>query len=251
MKQAVVLAGGLGTRLRKAVPDCPKPMAPVAGRPFLEMVLDYLQGQGVHRVVLAVSYGREQIQRHFANTWGNLRIDYSVELDPLGTGGAIRQALALCDEGAVTVVNGDTYFGVDLPAMHAVHAHAHAHLSLAVRQEQDCARYGRVLLDEHGERVRGFAEKQPGAPGWINGGCYVIDRNAFASQSLPKRFSFEQDYLPQAVEKPPYPLAFPSDAHFIDIGIPEDWGRAQAELMSLAGGVRGESSSGGLTFSTQ
>lgn len=227
--QAIVLAGGLGTRLRPAVPDLPKALAPVAGRPFLEYVLEYLKMQGIRRVVLAVSYGRELIQTHFGRRWRSLDLCYSTEERPLGTGGAIMQALTLTEGAPVVVLNGDTMFPINLAEMRALHITGASELTIAVRYEEDCSRYGRVLLDDR-NNVRGFEEKRAGTSGWMNGGCYLLSPALFANWRPAHRLSFEQDVLPTAVASHPPPQAYRSQRPFIDIGTPEDFRRAQTIL---------------------
>lgn len=226
--QAIVLAGGLGTRLRQAVPDLPKPLAPVAGRPFLDHVLAWLGGQDVSHVVLAVSHQWEKIRDEFGTRAHGMKIRYSIEDQPLGTGGAIAQAFGWLEDDHALVVNGDTLFPVDVQAMYTAHRSVAARLTMAVKHVPDCSRYGRVLLDRFGV-VEGFAEKQAGAAGWINGGCYCVARWLLEDYGPGTAFSFENDLLNRHVGSI-HPLAHRSDAYFIDIGVPEDWQRAQREL---------------------
>ena len=230
--QAIVLAGGLGTRLRSAVPELPKPLAPVAGRPFLDHVLQWLSENGAGEVVLAVSYRWRAIQRAFGHRAHDMTLRYSVEQEPLGTGGALVQAFTELDDDHAVVVNGDTLFAVDLRAMYRAHIGAGSQLTMAVKHMEDCSRYGRVLMDDAGA-VTGFAEKQAGAPGWINGGCYCVARQLFRDHSPGRVFSFEQDLLQSNVTSI-QPLVCRSDAYFIDIGVPADWQRASAELAGAA-----------------
>lgn len=226
--QAIILAGGLGTRLRRAVPDLPKPLAPVAGRPFLDHVLAWLSGQGVTHVVLAVSYQWEQIRDEFGTRSHGMKIRYSIEEQPLGTGGAIAQAFQWLEDDHALVINGDTWFPVDLAAMYTAHRSVAARLTMAVKHVPDCSRYGRVLFNRFGV-VEGFAEKQAGVPGWINGGCYCVARWLLEDYGVEPAFSLEQDILAAHVDSI-HPLVHTSDAHFIDIGVPEDWQRAEKEL---------------------
>ncbi len=226
--QAIILAGGLGTRLRQTVPDVPKPLAPVAGRPFLDHVLAWLGSQDVTESVLAVSYQWEMIRARFGNRAHGITLRYSVEEHPLGTGGAIRQAFQLLEDDHALVVNGDTLFPVDVDAMYTAHRSVAARLSMAVKRVPDCARYGQVLFDRFGV-VQGFAEKQAGVPGWINGGCYCAARWLLDDYGHDQAFSFEQDLVAPNITSI-HPLVHRSDAYFIDIGVPEDWQRAQREL---------------------
>ena len=222
--EAIVLAGGLGTRLRGIVDDVPKPMAPVLGRPFLAYVLDQLVDGGFHTVVLATGYRHQAIRSYFGEEYRGLALVWSVESEPLGTGGAIRLACDQAHSGDVFVLNGDTYLELDYRAMLKAHVRAAAQLSLAVCQVPDIARYGALEVSEG--IVRGFREKGQSGPGWINGGTYVLGPKLH--DRLPKRgaFSFEQELLAPEVQSI-RPLAFPTTGLFIDIGIPEDYTRVQ------------------------
>ena len=225
--EAIILAGGLGTRLRSVVADLPKAMAPVAGRPFLEHLLDLLARAGFASAVLAVGYRADAIREHFGDRYRGLPLAYSVEGQPLGTGGAIRLAMNQASSPEVFVVNGDTFVDVDFSAMLAAHRTASAKLTIAVHEVPDAARYG--ALDIAGDRVRGFFEKGREGPGWINAGVYLIARTLLDGEALPTAFSFESDYLvPNVVAL--RPLAFPTEGLFIDIGVPEDYDRAQSLL---------------------
>jgi D-glycero-alpha-D-manno-heptose 1-phosphate guanylyltransferase len=225
--QAIVLAGGLGTRLRGVVDDVPKPMAPVQGRPFLAFVFDQLVDSGFHAAILAVGYRHQAIRAHFGDAYRSLALLYSVEQEPLGTGGAIRLACTQVTTDEVFVLNGDTYLELDFQAMLDAHRRAGTELSLAVCQVPDVARYGALEVSEG--IVRGFREKGWSGPGWINGGVYLFEpalRQRFPSRGA---FSFEQALLvPEA--RSIRPLAFPTTGLFIDIGIPDDYARAQQIL---------------------
>src|SRR5262245_17720256 len=141
MATAIILAGGLGTRLREAVPDLPKPMAPVAGRPFLEHQLDLWIAQGVRRFVLAVGYRHEAIVQHFGASYRGATLEYSVETQPLGTGGALRQAAAMVGDERALLLNGDTWFDVPLPALAARAMPLDADWCFALFRHDDPARY--------------------------------------------------------------------------------------------------------------
>jgi D-glycero-alpha-D-manno-heptose 1-phosphate guanylyltransferase len=223
----IVLAGGLGTRLRSVVAELPKAMAPVAGRPFLEHLLDVLALAGFASTVLAVGYRADAIREHFGDRYRGLPLTYSVEGLPLGTGGAIRLAMNHASSPEVFVVNGDTFVDVDFSAMLAAHRRTSARLTIAVHEVPDAARYG--ALDIAGDRVRGFFEKGRVGPGWINAGVYLLARTLLDGEALPTSFSFESDYLVPNVEAL-RPLAFRTDGLFIDIGVPEDYASAQSLL---------------------
>lgn len=224
MTDAVILAGGLGTRLRSAVADLPKSMAPVAGRPFLTYLLQFLEMNGIRRVVLAVGYRKEAISDFFGSSYGNLKLVYSVEQEPLGTGGALLQSLALVD-GPSLVLNGDTFLRLDYRAMAAsFNDHPDAQLVVALRPVPDAGRYGAALVAEG--RIQGFTARGTPGPGLINAGSYLVAPDIFQRYPMPGKFSFESDFL-QARAQEVQPIAFQCQAPFIDIGIPEALQEAQ------------------------
>lgn len=220
----------MGTRLRNVISDLPKPMAPIAGKPFLRILLDDLIAAGFSSVTLAVGYKHEIIQEYFGDNYRSLRLRYSVERDPLGTGGAIRLALDGTTDSDVFVVNGDTHLELDYEAMRLTHEMSKASLTVAVQTVSDVGRYG--SLDIREGRICGFFEKGRTGPGTINGGIYLISRKLFNLYQLPDRFSFETDFLMRNIDAL-RPLTFPTEGTFIDIGIPEDYARAQKILAPL------------------
>jgi D-glycero-alpha-D-manno-heptose 1-phosphate guanylyltransferase len=222
--EAIVLAGGLGTRLRTVVPDLPKPMAPVAGRPFLAWILDRLADADFRRAVLAVGYRHEVIRDHFRLDYRGVELVYSVEDAPLGTGGAMRLALGYVTGSPVFVLNGDTYLDVDYVAMSAAHAAHGVALSVAVVRVPDVSRYGSLEIED--DRISGFLEKGSHGPGYINAGVYLVDAGLLAGIPAGTPYSFEQELMVPGVSML-RPLAFRSDGLFIDIGVPEDYERAQ------------------------
>lgn len=230
--QAIVLAGGLGTRLRSVVPDLPKPMAPVAGRPFLAWMLDALAAAGVQHLVLAVGYRHEVIRARFGDAFEGIAIEYSVEAQPLGTGGAIRLAAERTDATRpVLVLNGDTFLQIDLRAMHEGHVAAGERLTVAACRVEDVSRYGALRVD--GGHITGFLEKGHAGPGLINAGTYVLAPDALRALPAGEAFSFEQRVLVGALERL-RPAVFETPGAFIDIGVPEDYARAQTLLPQLA-----------------
>jgi len=232
--EAVILAGGAGTRLRSVVSDLPKPMAGVAGRPFLAYQLDYLVAPGASRLILSVGYRREKIMEHFGDRYAGVPVSYVVEEEPLGTGGAIRESLrAVCGESAL-ILNGDTFFPVDLNGMlRALHA-GDCGLVMAVKELFRFDRYGTVVMAEG--RITGFRERGLCERGYINGGIYAVTKAITTLFPDRQTFSFEADFLEQQVGRIGV-VPFCSDAYFIDIGIPEDYQRAQHEL-PLQGGEK-------------
>ena len=222
--EAVVLAGGFGTRLRTVVADVPKPMAPVGGRPFLEYVLGGLAGKGVKRAVLSVGYLHEKIVAHFGDRFGSMALDYAIETEPLGTGGAIAAALLKCSSDPVLVLNGDTYFDLEVQAL-AAHWQRHHAPVIVAREVDDVSRYGQ--LDVAGGQVRRFVEKGGSGPGLINAGAYLLPRDIFGATPPRAPFSIEADFLVTYVQGHRTD-AFVTRGEFIDIGIPEDFERAQS-----------------------
>lgn len=229
--QALVLAGGLGTRLRPVVGDLPKVLAPVAGRPFLEHVLADLDAQGFRHVVLAVGFRSETVVAHFGATFGRLRLAYSEEREPLGTGGAVKLGLEVALPGPCFVLNGDTWLDLDYAEMLRLHLATEARVTMAVRAVADVARYGAVEI--RGGRVTRFAEKGATGAGHINAGIYLLDRTLFAGLDLPSAFSLERDFLaPRIGALAPVPFA--TEGRFVDIGVPEDFARAQGMFAARA-----------------
>ena len=223
--EAVILAGGLGTRLRSVVSEVPKCMAPVDGKPFLQYMLEWLSRFDVSHVVLSVGYLREVIFAFIDSREWPFEISYAVEEEPLGTGGGIRLALTKCREDRVIVLNGDTFFNVDLKALTFA-----APVTLALKPMRDFDRYGAV--DLAGGLVTGFHEKTACTEGLINGGVYALVRSRLDLAFYPGRFSFEKDLLePLAAAR--LVAGQVQEGYFIDIGIPEDYTRAQRELPEI------------------
>ena len=233
---AVVLVGGLGTRLRSLITDVPKPMALVNGKPFLDTLLSrLLRYAEIERVVLAVGYKREVVQAYFEDEKAGRRIVYAVESEPLGTGGGIFNAVSAVSDlsSEVLVLNGDTLFEVDIAKMLQHHRQQQADITMALKPMIRFERYGTVELV--GERIVGFKEKQYCAAGKINGGVYLIDKALFEKvdvEAMPRKFSFETDVLERYCNRLEV-SGFVSDGYFIDIGIPADYQRAQRELCNL------------------
>lgn len=221
-REAIVLAGGLGTRLRTVVSDFPKPMAPVAGRPFLRYILDMLSENDFDHVVLAVGYKHKVIEDYFNNQYRNLAISYSVEDHPLKTGGAIAQALALCENDWVFILNGDSYLETGYSKLEKCTGNS-VQCILSSRMMSHVDRYGTLKVSTSGV-ITQFVEKGSAVRGLINGGVYLLKRESF--QGLEGPFSFECDYLEKRVNEGNY-IACEMSGTFIDIGVPEDYEQAQ------------------------
>ncbi len=231
LKEAIILAGGKGTRLKSVIQDIPKPMAPVADRPFLDYLLMWLARHFFKRVVLSVGYEKEQIIHHYGNSFETLEIVYSEENQPLGTGGGLLKAFDLLTEEHVLILNGDTFFDIDPIELLENHLFSESQLTLALKKMNHFSRYGVVETDNDG-RILQFLEKEPRTEGLINGGVYVANINLFEAFDLNESFSFETDFLEPNLEELPL-FAFECHGYFIDIGIPEDYTKAQDEIPAL------------------
>jgi D-glycero-alpha-D-manno-heptose 1-phosphate guanylyltransferase len=226
MMEAIVLAGGFGTRLRAVVPDLPKPMAPIAGRPFLEILLSVLAENGFRRVVLSLGYMADSVVGHFGEEFAGMSLVHEIERTPLGTGGAVRRALRRCESDHVFVLNGDTYLDLEFAEVEAEWQRDRVPIIVA-RAVPDTMRYGR--LSTTGRRVTGFVRKGAAGAGLINAGCYVFPRAFDRDFPSDEAFSLEGDFLESAVARMPIHF-FVSSGDFIDIGVPDDYERAQSEL---------------------
>lgn len=227
--EAIILAGGKGTRLRAVVSDIPKPMASVAGKPFLEYILKRLIKVGFTHAVLSVGYRHEVITKYFGDDFNGLSIDYFKEDKPLLTGGAIKASLSLCRENRVFVLNGDTFFDVDYNKMQTLSEKTNAPLVMAVKKMYDFDRYGSLEIKD--DYIASFREKEYSKEGYINGGIYLIKKNALDNVDK-EEFSFEVDFAQKFCGKLKIPV-FYSDGYFIDIGIPEDYKKAEREIMFM------------------
>ena len=225
MFECIILAGGLGTRLRSVVADLPKCMAPVAGRPFLDILIDRLHAKGVKHIILSLGYLHDVIEAHIRDRYPHADITCHVEREPLGTGGAIRASLELAHGEDVFVFNGDTWFDVDLGQLQSFHDRHACDCTVALKAMRDFSRYGRVEIGAEQDIVR-FMEKEPCAEGLINGGVYLIRRSAFLQEAFPEKFSFEADYLARYLERHAI-KGMLQEGYFIDIGVPEDYALAQ------------------------
>lgn len=232
--EVVILAGGLGTRLRSVVADVPKCMAPVAGKPFLWYLLKYLTKYDVSRVILSVGYLREVIFEWINSNKDEFpfEFDYAIEEEPLGTGGGIKLALNKVRDPYAIILNGDTFFDVNLDTLCQYHYSSKKNITLALKLMRKFNRYGTVSLDKMYGTILSFNEKQYCDEGLINGGVYIVNRNASIFEGLPDKFSFETAVLePQCAALNLQGLV--QDGYFIDIGIPEDYDKANREFPNL------------------
>jgi len=232
IKEAIILAGGLGTRLRKVVKDIPKPMAEINGRPFLVYLLKYLSLQGIEKVILSVGYKHEVIINYFGSNFENLKLIYSIEEAPLGTGGAIKKSLNYLDSEEALILNGDTLFEVNLHKFYNLYKTYNTYLSIALKKVKNPDRYGIIEIDKN-FKIKKFYEKGiQKKEGLINGGIYFLNKVFFASLKMPNFFSFERDFLEKYYQNYDF-YGFPCEGYFIDIGIPEDYEKAKEELKNF------------------
>jgi D-glycero-alpha-D-manno-heptose 1-phosphate guanylyltransferase len=228
IKEAIILAGGFGTRLRDALPDLPKSMAPVNGRPFLFYIINYLRIQGIEKFIFSLGYKHEVIEAYLNANFPTLDFKCVIEKEPLGTGGAILACCYKASEQTVLVVNGDTLFKVDLRTAANHHSKHNSDFTLVLKPMENFERYGVVELNED-DSIKSFQEKKFYKHGLINGGCYILNTEQFLAEELPSKFSFEKDYLEKYFDTRKIYGAVQNE-YFIDIGIPEDFIRAQHEL---------------------
>jgi D-glycero-alpha-D-manno-heptose 1-phosphate guanylyltransferase len=230
MTTAIVLAGGLGTRLRSVVQDVPKPMAAINGKPFLELLLSYYSKQGVTRFILSVGHLAHVIQDYFGHQWQNCAIEYSIETTPLGTGGGILQASKLLtpQDKTCLAINGDTFFAIDLIKLEEFHQKKGAAITLSAFASTDIERYMGMSINID-DRIRMLNVKSQSGACLVNGGAYLINHSllkSLANQTIAPQ-SWENDTLPRLLTQEVGLYAHAVDADFIDIGIPSDYQRAQ------------------------
>lgn len=226
--QALILAGGLGTRLRNVIKDRPKAMALVNGRPFLEYQIRFLKNNGIDDIVLSTGYMSEKIEEHFGSgkNYG-VSIVYVEEKELLGTGGAIKNSLDILDR-QFFALNGDSIFLVDLISMVKFHKNNHADLTLTITKVKDKTRFGNVKIDDKFQ-ILGFVEKENIAGDLINGGIYFFEKNNFDWNAFPQKFSIEKEFFPNVVTKSKV-FGFISDSYFIDIGTEEDYEKFRKQI---------------------
>lgn len=230
---AVILAGGLGTRLRSAVPDLPKPMAPVNGKPFLASLMNYWSGQGIKRFVLSIGYKSQTIVDYFGSSFNGAEIDYVVEKSPLGTGGGLLLANQRLDlDSPYLLLNGDTFFSVGLKKFSDFFDNVDADWCFSLFQTSDFQRYLGLDIGENGE-IQNFRSNILSGFRFANGGVYSLHPRSLRALNIPVgiRISLEDEIFPSLISQKQkvYGLVFSNN--FIDIGIPEDYKKA-AELIA-------------------
>jgi D-glycero-alpha-D-manno-heptose 1-phosphate guanylyltransferase len=230
IREAIILAGGLGTRLKPVVADLPKSLAPVSGRPFLAYLLDFAKKQGIEKFVFALGHKTELIESFVKEYLPANSYIFSVEEEPLGTGGAVFKAGKEITGTDSLVLNADTFFSFSYLNLYIIHELRKADCTLALKPMKSFDRYGTVEIEK--QVITGFSEKKFQRSGLINGGVYALSMASFLQHSFPRVFSFEKDYLEKEYKTGKI-MGMISDAYFIDIGIPEDYERAQGEVLEM------------------
>ena len=230
LNTAIILAGGMGTRLKTIISDLPKPMAPIMNVPFLTYQLNYLKHFGIKKVIFSVGYLSEKIIAHYNQSFENISIEYSIEKNPLGTGGGIRMAMSNLKEDLVLILNGDSFFDLNLEQFYNLHLEQKSDFSLALRYVNNSERYGNIEFNSSNQ-ITSFIEKnQLNQSGYINAGVYILSKKLYLQNTKPNiNFSIEKDFfekqLNQLIIK-----GFEFKDYFIDIGIPEDYLKAQDDF---------------------
>lgn len=233
IKEAIILAGGMGTRLRPVVSDVPKCMATVGDKPFIHYLIEFLKKKGIEHFIFSVGYLHEVIEEYLSSNYKELNYSISLETTPFGTGGAIKLATAKSSEKNILVCNGDTFYNVDIKKLSEFHFQKKAACTLSLKRMENFDRYGVVELNDDSS-IKTFKEKQFYKQGLINGGVYALNTQEFLKDILPQKFSFEKDYLEKKVYASNHRIfGIEQDGYFIDIGIPEDYERAQKEFPAV------------------
>ena len=225
---AIILAGGLGTRLRSVVPDLPKPMAPVNGRPFLEYQLDYWISQGIRHFILSVGYRRESIMTHFGSRYKEASIEYAIEEIPLGTGGGLMQAARLMpSDQCALVINGDTFFSLALDELVKKHRARESGWSIALFKADVPDRYGKVICNTEGQ-IESFSPDKAMPGDYANGGIYLLSRETLCAlpSTAKTPVSLEAVLLPDFISTGGRCYGFACEGQFFDIGLPQDYHQA-------------------------
>jgi D-glycero-alpha-D-manno-heptose 1-phosphate guanylyltransferase len=228
MNEAIILAGGMGTRLKSVVPELPKCMAPINGKPFIGYVIQHLKQQGIKKFIFSLGYKHEYFINFLQSNLSAESYSIITEVEPLGTGGAIQLACSKVQSKNVLITNGDTLYKIDYQQLKQFHLNKNAVCSVCLKPMENFDRYGTVSLNEHDEIVA-FHEKKFTKKGLINGGIYILNISQFLLNNFPKKFSFEKEYLEQNTNNGQL-FGQIQNNYFIDIGIPEDYMKAQIEL---------------------
>jgi len=227
-QELIILCGGSGTRLRPVLVETPKILAPVGDKTFLDYLLHYVQSIGIDRFLFCTGHLGHMIKDYIQANHSELQALFIQEEEPLGTGGAIQNALPYCSENHVLVTNGDTLHICTLNRLWETHLDAEAVCTMQSAYVDDVTRYGTVSWNDHNQ-VISFHEKGQKGAGWINAGTYLLDKEKFLKRKLPVHFSFENEFLPDLVSEKSLWITRQT-GYFIDIGIPEDLHRSKTEI---------------------
>ena len=232
--EAIILAGGLGTRLQPMVPDLPKPLAPIRGRPFLEYLLNYWEAQGINHFILSVGYKHNLILEYFGQKYKSADVSYSVEPKPLGTGGGLLLSVEkLESHEPFLVLNGDSFFAVKKNDLLKHHLELEADMTLSLVEVSENNRFGRITQNEEGW-ITSIESTSHGSKNFlVNGGVYILAQNLLKTfkNRNSKNFSLEDELLPELFKDKKRVAGFLSKTTFIDIGVPQDYIRA-AKILS-------------------
>ena len=225
--EAIILAGGMGTRLREIIADIPKPMAPVNDKPFLFYIFNWIKDYPVEKAILSIGKGSEKVMDYLQDSFNNIPVEYAIEEKSLGTGGAVRFALHKTRGEDILILNGDTYFPIDLNKFFLFHIENKNLFSVALKPMKNFSRYGSVECFNN--NILRFNEKKFCSDGLINGGIYLVNKDFIESRQLPEVFSLEKDILEKVAGSSTL-KCMKFDDMFIDIGIPDDYRRAESIL---------------------
>ena len=228
-KEAIILAGGLGTRLKSIVKTIPKSMILINSKPMLQYIIEKLYKENFDRIIISVGYLSKQILEYFGNNFQGMKIDYSIEDRPLGTGGALILASKLTTSPHFLVLNGDSFIDFDYNDIYKKWAKNKQVLIISTYMD-DTSRYGAIVYQD--EKVISFGEKNSSGPGFINAGVYMISKEILKNYSNLKVFSLEKDFLNVEVTNDSV-YCYPTKCNFIDIGVPEDLEKASNFFRSL------------------
>ncbi len=221
----VILCGGLGKRLRSVTGSTPKVLAEVNGKPFLQILIEYIASQGGHRFILCTGYGAEAIEEHLKKAFPHLEVIFSREEEPLGTGGAIKKGVDFVESKYFIAMNGDCFCALSYEQLANFHESQKSVATIAVSKAEQMGDFGTIEFDKD-NRILAFKEKvQSLESAYVNTGTYCLNRDVFSLVDMPDKFSIEYDFFPRLVGKKF--LAFTVKSEFIDIGTPERYKKAQ------------------------
>ncbi len=231
--QAIILAGGFGTRLQTVVKEQPKVLAPIGNKPFLHWLVKYLQKYGIEKFVFSLGYLHGQVQDFLKEDFKYLNYSCVIEDQPLGTGGAINFCLDKVSTEDVFIINGDSFFNVDIKQLFQFYKNTNSDCTIGLKPMQNFDRYGSVTINSD-NKILQFNEKQFCKEGFINSGVWVVNKSIYwqRTQHLPQNFSYEKDFLEPNMPKLKV-TGFVADEYFIDIGIPKDYYKAQTEIPNI------------------